>query len=122
MNKLGDHLKKIRKQRKLSTTQVANKSIVEENGEKKKRISQPFLSQIETGKHCNLSLNMLLALCEVYKVSFNDLLFPLLSDNHSPLIPDVEFSIRSDSSLTASQKEALLAVYREFVSNSKQNF
>jgi transcriptional regulator with XRE-family HTH domain len=84
------------------------------------RISNPYLSQIERGLH-NPSVAVIRALAEALELSAEDLLVHAagLSDDgggqHS-----TEAAIRSDPRLDASQKSALLAVYRSMVGHPSE--
>lgn len=103
-NTLGEHLRKLRKERGLSTSAASLYS----NG----RISQPFLSQIETGKHQNVSLQIILTLCDIYKVTPNELLAPLVNQTCNPFIVDTITAIQQAPDLPPAGREALLSTYR----------
>lgn len=103
---LGAYIRTQRRLAKLSLREVAELS----------RISNAYISQIERGLH-EPSLRVLQALAEALNVPPDDLLEAaglLRDDAGAEAQPQTEAAIRSDSSLTESQREALLAVYRSF--------
>jgi transcriptional regulator with XRE-family HTH domain len=79
------------------------------------RISNPYLSQIERGLHLP-SVNVIRSRAEALELSAEDLLAHaagIAEDVVSQV--STEAAIRSDPRLDASQKSALLAVYRSMV-------
>lgn len=69
--KLADKLKKLRVKNKLSMSQVAR--ISEHAPDHRGRITQGYISRLESGKEINPSLMKLMTLCSIYKVKPNDL-------------------------------------------------
>jgi transcriptional regulator with XRE-family HTH domain len=68
---LADKLKKLRKKNKLSMSEVAR--ISEVAPDNRGRITQGYISRLESGKETNPSLMKLMTLCSIYKVEPNDL-------------------------------------------------
>lgn len=102
----GQFIKTQRKLAKLSLRQLAAVSAV----------SDAYLSQLERGLHAP-SIRVLKSLADAFGMSPEMLLAQagLLDDDDEPV--DTETAIRADPRLTAAQKEALLGVYRDFVSD-----
>jgi transcriptional regulator with XRE-family HTH domain len=88
----------IRTQRKLAMTDVSN----------------AYLSQIERGMH-EPSVRVLRSIAQALEISANTVLAQAGLFDDDPTAPPTEASIRSDPSLSAAQKEALLGVYRSYV-------
>ena len=80
-------------------------------------ISNAYLSQLERGLHAP-SVRVLKNLAEAFEVSAETIMEQagLLDDDGDAPRVDTEQAIRADPKLTGAQKEALLAVYRGFVS------
>ncbi len=68
---LADKLKKLRNRQKLSMSEVAR--ISERARDRRGRITQGYISRLESGKETNPSLMKLMTLCEVYKISPHEL-------------------------------------------------
>ncbi len=68
---LADKLKKLRKRNKLSMSEVARISNVAPDH--RGRITQGYISRLESGKETNPSLMKLMTLCSIYKVAPNDI-------------------------------------------------
>jgi len=68
---LAEKLKQLRNLNKLSMSQVAR--ISEHAPDHRGRITQGYLSRLESGKETNPSLMKLLTLCSIYLVKPNDL-------------------------------------------------
>ncbi len=68
---LADKLKKLRNKHKMSMSHVARSSglAVDHRG----RITQGYISRLESGKETNPSLMKLMTLCGIYKVEPNEL-------------------------------------------------
>jgi transcriptional regulator with XRE-family HTH domain len=64
-------LKKLRERNKLSMSQVAR--ISEHAPDPRGRITQGYISRLESGKETNPSLMKLLTLCSIYKIEPNGL-------------------------------------------------
>jgi transcriptional regulator with XRE-family HTH domain len=64
--KLAEKLKKLRIKSKLSMSQVARMS--EAATDARGRITQGYISRLESGKETNPSLMKLITLCSIYKV------------------------------------------------------
>jgi len=102
----GQFIKTQRKLAKLSLRQLAAVS----------EVSDAYLSQLERGMHAP-SIRVLKSLADAFGMSPETLLAQAgLLDDEAGDEPATEAVIRADSRLTADQKEALLAVYRGFVS------
>jgi transcriptional regulator with XRE-family HTH domain len=69
--KLANILRKLRDRSKLSMSEVAR--ISERATDPRGRITQGYISRLESGKEANPSLMKLLTLCSIYKVQPNDL-------------------------------------------------
>jgi transcriptional regulator with XRE-family HTH domain len=83
------------------------------------QVSNPYLSQIEHGKH-EPSLRVLRSIATALNVSFETLLLRagLLEpedENGDPRVPDVETAIHNDPKLTDEQRASLLAVYKSYL-------
>ena len=68
---LAEKLKKLRKKNKLSMSEVAR--ISEAATDNRGRITQGYISRLESGKETNPSLMKLMTLCTIYKVQPNEL-------------------------------------------------
>jgi transcriptional regulator with XRE-family HTH domain len=101
---LGEY---IRTQRKLANLSLRDLAAMTD-------VSNAYLSQIERGLH-EPSVRVLRSIAQALEISANSLLTQagLLEDN--PSMRRTEDAILADSVLSASQKEALLAVYRSYV-------
>jgi transcriptional regulator with XRE-family HTH domain len=87
------------------------------------KISNPYLSQIERGLH-QPSIKVIKSLADALNLSAEAMLAQAagLDDDDSPA-PNTgtEAAIRADVRLSESQKQALLSVYRSFLSNESTN-
>ena len=104
---LGEFIRTQRKLAKLSLRDVAEKA----------RVSNPYLSQVERGKH-EPSVRVLRAIAAALDMSPETLLARagLLDDaDTTPAPSNTTDAIRGDDALTPEQKDALLAVYRSYV-------
>jgi transcriptional regulator with XRE-family HTH domain len=63
---LADKLRKIRERNKMSMSQVARLS--EHARDRRGRITQGYISRLESGKETNPSLLKLMTLCGIYKI------------------------------------------------------
>jgi transcriptional regulator with XRE-family HTH domain len=102
----GEFIRTQRKLAKLSLRQLAAVSDV----------SDAYLSQLERGQHAP-SIRVLKSLADAFGMT-PALMFTqagLLMDENVPI--GTEMAIRADPRLSEAQKEALLAVYRGFVSD-----
>ena len=68
---LADKLKKLRNKHKMSMSHVARVS--ELATDHRGRITQGYISRLESGKETNPSLMKLMTLCRIYKVEPNEL-------------------------------------------------
>ena len=68
---LASILRKLRDRNKLSMSQVAR--ISERSRDHRGRITQGYISRLESGKETNPSLMKLMSMCAIYKVEPNDL-------------------------------------------------
>lgn len=68
---LAEKLKKMRTKHKLSMSQVARLS--ENATDHRGRITQGYISRLESGKETNPSLMKLMTLCKIYKIAPNEL-------------------------------------------------
>ncbi len=68
---LADKLKKLRNKQKMSMSQVARLSGLA--SDRRGKITQGYISRLESGKETNPSLMKLMTLCSIYKVKPNDL-------------------------------------------------
>jgi len=89
-------------------------------------VSNAYLSQIERGKH-KPSIDVLRAVAQGLNVSAETILdqVGLFEDPPQPRggeessAPRTEAAIMTDPQLTAAQREALIAVYRSYISQNK---
>lgn len=81
------------------------------------KVSNPYLSQIERGLY-KPSAQVLKSIAEALQISAETLYarVGLLEESDRPRPPGVEQAVRADEVLTDDQKEALIRVYRGFVS------
>ena len=85
------------------------------------RVSNPYLSQIERGLH-EPSIRVVQAIAKALDISTETLLAQvgLIGDNESGRVHGAtEAAISADPYLTDGQREALLAVYRSYVAESR---
>ncbi len=83
------------------------------------RISNPYLSQIERGLH-QPSVAVIKALAQALNLSAEELLAQAAGlGGTSGKRQSVESAVRTDQRLSASQKRALIAVYRSMVEASE---
>lgn len=103
----GQFIRSQRKLAKLSLRQLAAAS----------ELSDAYLSQLERGQHAP-SIRVLKSLAEAFGMTPAMMLAQagVLLDENVPIATDM--AIRADPRLTEAQKEALLAVYRGFISDS----
>ena len=82
-------------------------------------VSNAYLSQLERGLHAP-SIRVLRSLAEAFNLSAEKMLEQagLLDDSPDDDALSVEAAIKADPRLDASQKEALLTVYRGFAGES----
>ncbi len=71
MKTLAEKLQQLRNKKKLSMSQVARLS--EKAHDRRGRITQGYISRLESGKETNPSLLKLITLCDIYKISPNQL-------------------------------------------------
>ena len=82
-------------------------------------VSNAYLSQLERGLHAP-SIRVLRSLADAFDLSAETILEQTgLVDGTPGDGPDTEAAIRADPRLTESRKEALIAVYRSFVSGDR---
>ncbi|MEO8693828.1 MAG: helix-turn-helix transcriptional regulator [Acidimicrobiales bacterium] len=87
------------------------------------KISNPYLSQIERGLH-QPSIKVIKSLADALNLSAEAMLAQaagLDEDDTTPPNSGTEAAIRADGRLTESQKQALLSVYRSFLSTEPAN-
>jgi transcriptional regulator with XRE-family HTH domain len=87
------------------------------------KISNPYLSQIERGLH-QPSIKVIKSLADALNLSAEAMLAQAagLDDDDVPShTTDTETAIRADARLSESQKQALLSVYRSFLSSDATN-
>jgi transcriptional regulator with XRE-family HTH domain len=101
---LGEYIRAQRKIANLSLRDLASMSDV----------SNAYLSQVERGLH-EPSVRVLRSIAQALEISANTILEQagLVEDDHPSRA--TEDAIRTDSILSAEQKEALLTVYRSYV-------
>lgn len=68
---LAEKLRKLRDKKKMSMSEVARLSMRAQDP--RGRITQGYISRLESGKETNPSLMKLITLCGIYKVKPNDL-------------------------------------------------
>ncbi|HUP76467.1 MAG TPA: helix-turn-helix transcriptional regulator [Acidimicrobiales bacterium] len=87
------------------------------------KISNPYLSQIERGLH-QPSIKVIKSLADALNLSAEAMLAQaagLDDDEATPANSGTEAAIRADGRLSESQKQALLSVYRSFLSSEPVN-
>ena len=85
------------------------------------KISNPYLSQIERGLH-QPSIKVIKSLADALNLSAETMLAQAAGlDDDAPANSDTEAAIRADTRLSESQKQALLSVYRSFLSTESAN-
>ena len=87
------------------------------------KISNPYLSQIERGLH-QPSIKVIKSLADALNLSAEAMLAQAAGlDEDDTVAPNsgTEAAIRADVRLTESQKQALLSVYRSFLSSEPVN-
>src|ERR1700738_1159459 len=89
------------------------------------RISNAYLSQVERGLH-DPTLRILSQIGEALQISMSEILNAASTTDDSTAdsvssthMPSVEAAVRADPSLTTSQKDALLTVYRSYLNTQK---
>ena len=92
---------------------VAN-GITQESSSEELQLSPSFVSDLERGKSVG-SIHTLISLCNLYKVSPNDILYPLIEFN----ISLTDSLLIGFNSLSATNKEVMGEMIR--VLNEKQN-
>lgn len=86
------------------------------------RVSNPYLSQVERGLH-EPSMRVLGSIAAALNLSTETLLAQaglLTDDGAEGAVARTTTAIRTDPNLTEAQKEALLAVYRSFVTADEE--
>ncbi|MCP3937911.1 MAG: helix-turn-helix domain-containing protein [Actinomycetia bacterium] len=86
-------------------------------------LSDPYVSQIERGLH-QPSVRVLKSLANALNVQVETMLVAagLIDAKHRDSVQlDAETAIRTDPKLTDDQKEALLSVYKSYVSTNSNN-
>ena len=101
---LGEFIRTQRKLANLSLRELAELTDV----------SNAYLSQIERGLH-EPSVRVLRSIAQALEISANTVLAQAGLLDDKPAGQPTEAAIRSDASLSAAQKEALLAVYRSYL-------
>ncbi len=103
----------IRSQRRLADLSLRQLSQVA-------KVSNPYLSQIERGIH-KPSADVLKAIADGLQISAETLFarVGLIDQGSAAPPPDVERAIKLDPRLSASHKDALIKVYRGFISTSE---
>ena len=106
---MGEFIRSQRKLARLSLREMAERT----------RVSNPYLSQIERGLH-EPSVRVLRSIADALNIPAETLLAHagLLDDDDAradAAAVDTEAVLRADPRLTADQKQAILAVYRSYV-------
>jgi transcriptional regulator with XRE-family HTH domain len=103
---IGSFIRQQRQLARLSLREMARLSSV----------SNAYLSQVERGLH-EPSVRVLNAVADVLSIPVEELVAQARPDSDGGAEPttDVEAAIRSDRRLSATQKDALLTVYRSYV-------
>lgn len=77
------------------------------------KVSNAYLSQIERGMH-DPTVRVLLQIGDALDVSLEEMLCKMTTPDASA--PNVEAAVHADTQLTSSEKSALIAVYRSYIS------
>jgi transcriptional regulator with XRE-family HTH domain len=108
---LGEFIRTQRRLANMSLRQLANLA----------KVSNPYLSQVERGIY-KPSAEVLKGIADALHISAEALFVKIGLIDESPgdaaERPDVEEAIRLDPALSAEQKEALIRVYRSFLSQA----
>lgn len=109
LDAFGDYLRSQRRLARLTLRELSDLT----------NISNPYLSQLERGMHAP-SVRVIKSLAEALNLSAESLLAQAAgiddeSDDNGDADVDTEAAIRKDTRLTDAQKEALLTVYRSFL-------
>ena len=110
---LGRFIREQRQHAQLSLRQMAGMA----------SISNAYLSQVERGLH-EPSVRVLRALAGVLEVPVEDLVTrggPSRAEAEHPQGVSAEAAIANDPRLSSAQKDALLAVYRSYISEYERN-
>ena len=110
---IGAFIKGLRENARISLRQLAEQA----------NISNPYLSQIERGLH-QPSIKVIKSLADALNLSAEAMLAQaagLDDDDNTPPNSGTEAAIRADVRLSESQKQALLSVYRSFLSSEPVN-
>lgn len=79
--KLADKLKQLRSKSALSMSQVSRLS--ESASDHRGRITQGYISRLESGKETNPSMQKIITLCRIYKVDANDIFAAVIKKRSS---------------------------------------
>jgi transcriptional regulator with XRE-family HTH domain len=94
---LANKLKKLRNKSKMSMSQVARLS--ELSTDQRGRITQGYISRLESGKETNPSLQKILTLCSIYNIEPNEL-FRDGVGKHGPKHPFTTKTVRTTTQQT----------------------
>ena len=110
----------LRAQRELSNMSIRELSRLTQ-------VSNAYLSQVERGLH-DPTLRILSQICEALHISMSEILnavaatSDLGADSSSTTdVPSVEAAVRADPNLTTAAKDALLTVYRSYLTAHTQS-
>ena len=111
---LGEFIRSQRTLARLSLREMAERT----------QVSNPYLSQIEWGLH-EPSVRVLRSIAQALDLSTETLLCQLglldePKEGGRTTVLDTESAIRADARLTADQKEAMLSVYKSYVSGKQK--
>lgn len=70
---LAEKLAKVRKKKGLSMSQVARKSFEVSKDDHRGKITQGYISRLESGKETNPSMKKIISLSKIYKLKPGDL-------------------------------------------------
>lgn len=110
---LAEKLKKLRKQNKMSMSQVARVS--ELSTDQRGRITQGYISRLESGKETNPSLQKLLTLCSIYNIDPNE----LFSGSGPKKAPKHPFSTKIQRSATQETEAGIRRIAEELAKSPR---
>ena len=110
---LGEKLRKLRVKHKMSMSEVARLS--ELSADHRGRITQGYLSRLESGKETNPSLQKILTICNIYDIEPNE----LMQENSKSRELKYPFSIKTARSTTQDTETGIRRIAESLAKSSK---
>ena len=110
---LGEKLRKLRVQHKMSMSEVARLS--ELSADHRGRITQGYLSRLESGKETNPSLQKILTICNIYDIDPNE----LMQENSKSREPKYPFSTKTARNATQNTETGIRRIAESLAKSSK---